>query len=167
MKAIAMKRQSVCSISTVGRFYQSRTSTCRIWHVCTTPPIFKHGKSKTSSTFHHVVCLSNKATRLRIAGPDDVPGRFASLTTIHTRNGHPGPQSVTLWCYWIGSILLEASEVPVPMQLISRPDSQSDKKSIEVFIKFLLLVLIIIKAHHHSQTFPAKVCLTKLGGNWS
>jgi len=48
--------------------------------MCTPPPIFKHGKSKTSSTFHHVVCLSNKATRLRIAGPDDVPGRFASLT---------------------------------------------------------------------------------------
>ncbi len=106
--------------------------------MCTTP-IFKHIKSKTSSTFHHVQTSHCRAWW---------PGRFASLTTIHTRKRQrPSWTSKRYTCYWIGSIILEASEAPVAMQLIGRPDSQSDLTRLEVFKKFISLVLIIIKAH--------------------
>jgi hypothetical protein len=78
--------------------------------MCTTPPIFKHGGSKTSLTLRHAACLSmDRATRLRTAGLDRCCAKYnprSQRLSWSSKN-----QSVTQWCYWIvskefGGILL-------------------------------------------------------------
>jgi len=103
MKAIAMERQSVCFISKVGRFSQSRTSTCgfdmkcdRFWSIL----IDSHENGETAKQDNEI-CKEKASAQLKTATKS-----FSRRYSVKRMMAEPKLRQVPRWYYihWLKSL---------------------------------------------------------------